>query len=123
MTNRTKRVHPGVGVGDTTTDKGRRTVGLSGHVHDAGGGLRYEIKARPIGEGTGLAEPRDRRHDHIGLDCLEILIAQPPPFEHTGAEVLDHNIGMPNKVSNDLLTLALEDVEADTPLAAILLNM
>ena len=67
----------GIFVGDKQSDIGRGLIGVAGQVEQATHGLGQGVHAWFPGQGTVLTKAGNRAHDQLGIQCLEIVIAEP----------------------------------------------
>jgi len=72
---RTYRRHGGVAVGQAERRQGRRAVGRSGDVREAGHRLGQGAEAGALAVGTELPEATDTSHHQAGIDRVQLLRA------------------------------------------------
>ena len=97
----------------------RRAVRHPVHHHHAAEGLDQPVDGRPLAVGARLAEARHRAVDDLGIDLLDVLVAEAQPLDHARPEALHHDM----RLGGDLLhhgdAVGRLEVERDRALAAV----
>src|SRR6266852_1578897 len=81
------------------------------------------VIARAIAHRPVLSPSRNRAHDHARIDFAKYLVTQSVSFEHAGTIVLRNHVGMLRQFTNDLDARRRFQVETDTLLPAIMLDI
>src|SRR5262249_47701106 len=81
------------------------------------------IVARAVRERSVLPECRDRTHDNLRVKCPDRLVAESQPPDHPWCIILHDHIDLRYEVSDDLHRLGVLQVQAQTLLAQILLDV
>jgi hypothetical protein len=76
----------------------RRLFGLTVEGHQPGLGLDHQVVAGALGLGPRAVVAGHRAIDQVGLDGLELLVAQAQLFGAAGLEVLDHHVALRQQV-------------------------
>ena len=84
--------HAGQGVAERQVHARWRLVGEAVDVADPAHRLRDGGKAGPLSVGAGLPVAGDTREHEAGVDLAEAVVAEIPPLERPGPEVLDHDV-------------------------------
>src|SRR5690606_16074146 len=108
----------GDAVGQAERRQGGWTVGLAGDVREPAHRLRQRAECRPRGVRSGLAEPGDAGEDDAGVALPHLLVAAPPAFEGSRAEVLHHHVGGLHQPQEQLRAVRVAQVQADGALVA-----
>ena len=114
-----RAVHAGQQVGDRCPDLLRVVRVRSGQRHQAGLALRDLVVAGAAALGAVVAEAGDGEDHQAGVQLVERVEAEAEPVEHAGAEVLDQDVGPPDKVEQDLPVVLGLQVEGDGLLVAV----
>ena len=109
---------PGDAVGEPERRQRGRSGFLPGLVGQPGHRLGQGAEGAALGVRPGLAEPGDPQHHQGWVDLLQIRRAESPFLQHSGAEVLDHHVGLGDQAAQDVLTLGFAEVQGDGPLVA-----
>ena len=70
-------------------------------------------EAGALGIGPGLAVARDAGENDAGVHRRQLLVAQVPPFERAGAEVLRDDVGHAGELEKELLAARVAQVQRD----------
>jgi hypothetical protein len=79
----------------------------------------HEIEPRPLGIGSGPAEPRERTIDQGREFGFEHIVTEAQPLHRPGPVVLDQDIGIRQQTPQHGLSVRALEVEADSALTAI----
>ena len=97
----------------------RRAVGHFVHHHHAAEGLDQAVDRGPLAVGAGLAEARDRAIDDLGIDLLDVLVAEAQPLDHAGTEALDDDVGFGGDLLHHSDAVGRFQIDGEAALAAI----
>ena len=100
-------------IADRSADADRLSAGLAGDAHYAAHGLHYHIVGGTGSIGAGLAKAGDSYIDELGVDFLELLIAQTHAVHGTGLQVFHHDIDMLHQILEHLNALGILGVADD----------
>ena len=84
--------HAGQGVAERQVHARRRLVGEAVDVADPAHRLRDGGEAGPLRVRPGLPVAGDTRQHEAGVDLAQPVVAEIPPLERPGPEVLDHDV-------------------------------
>src|SRR5258708_39035553 len=70
------------------------TIDLSYPIGNTGIGLADKVVTRFVRERPGLPSHRNRTHDYLRIDGLDVLIRKSQPVDHSRREVLNYNIDL-----------------------------
>ena len=112
------RIGRGDQIGNRQADAGRRTVGETGHRHQAAQRLDDDVHALDVGIGAGFAEGADRGVDDGRIVGAHLLIADAQPRRRALAHVLDDHVGLLGEFEKDLAALGGFQIERDVLLVA-----
>jgi hypothetical protein len=80
------------------------------------------VEDRLAGVGSGIAEAGDRGVDDAGPDRSGVLVSQPQPLDHAGAEVLQHHIGPGDQPFQGGQAIGMLQIEGDRALVAVVIE-
>ena len=94
-------------------------VRVAGDVRGAGHGLRNDIIAGALGVGSRLAVGGKGGVDDVGLQFLDLLIAEAKPADDAGAEALHEDVSRFDQLRQDLFALRIGQIQRDRLLPAV----
>jgi hypothetical protein len=112
-------VGAGEHVGGLQISRPRRRVGLLLEMHDAGHRVDDVMEGRLQPQRAALTEAGDRAVDEIGLHRRERGVVAAELRDDTGQEVLDHDVGSPRQVGDDLPGLRVGEIERQARFARV----
>ena len=126
LTQGGKRADAGVERGDAVyqrevcLDGGQ--VAVAGEGHEAAHSLTDGVEADLVAVGAVLAVSRDVYHDDLGVQLLELVVAEAHDVNGAGAEVLQEDVGDFDQLAEDLLALVGAEVDGEALLATVVLH-
>ncbi len=112
-------VHAGHQVHHGDTELQRRRARLAVERHEAGLALDHQVVAGALGLGAAGVVAGHGAVDEVGLEGLELLVAQAQLLGAAGLEVVDHHVALRQQLVDDLQPLGTLQVEGDGPLVAV----
>jgi hypothetical protein len=112
-------IHAGEQVGDRHADALRVVGSGAGQGHQPRLALGDLVVARATALGTVVAEAGDREDDQSRVALQQGVDAEPQPFEHAGAEVLDQHVGAVDQLQQDVAVGVGLEVERHGLLVAV----
>ena len=106
-------VQRGERIADGQIGAHRRPVRIAGEIAQSAHGLADCAEAGLIAIRPGLAEARQAQHDQPGIFRAQAIVSQTPLFHSAGAEIFDHNIGIPRQLAHDRLPFGQTQVDRD----------
>ena len=98
----------------------RVAVRLAGDANQAALSLRRQIERRVAGPRPLRSPARCVAVDDACVRLADLLVAQPQPLHHAGAEVVDHHVAVFRQPKADALRLLRLQVERDATLPAVM---
>ena len=89
-----KRVHGTANVTECKTNRHGRAIWQSSLMHEAEKSLGSPVVAGFMGQRAFATEGRDRCHDDVRFDRLEIALSEAAFFQNTRPEVFDHPVDL-----------------------------
>ena len=121
--HRNRRVHSGHDVDDrhtrTLRTAARLVVAFTGHTHEAAHALDHEVVTWLLAIRAGLPKTCDRAVDNLGIDLLQILVAEAVAVQIAGLVVLEDHVSSLGDLAHDRVTIGLRHVDGDRFLAAV----
>src|ERR1051326_4249104 len=99
--NADRHQHPGPGVAKGGAGLHRRAVAITGDAGRAAGRLRDHVEGERFFVGAAGAKAFDLAVDDARIDLLDLVIAEPQPFDGAGRHVLDRDIGLLEQLLDD----------------------
>src|SRR5204862_115752 len=87
--------------------------------HDPAHRLRNEVEATSLTVRTAVTKPRYRAINKLGIDRLEVIVAEPKPVERARTEIFDKDIGSRCKLADHFDRRGLMEIKADGALVPV----
>lgn len=98
----------------------RRTIIITGDIHPAAHGERYDVGGLEVPVGAGLPKRTYGYHDYTGIDLLQFRVSQAKAVHVSRWKGFYNEISPLNQFLEELLPLFGLDVEGYPPLAGII---
>ena len=112
-------IHPGTQIADGLAAAGRPGSGETGNAHQPGHGLRDDVISRATGQRALLAKAGNTGVDQPRVVLLEAVEIDAQALSDTGAEVLDHDIGIGHQFVETLAVGRVFKIDFNAAFAAI----